>query len=176
MRRLEPLAKLMSGDWLPRFGPFPGWNFAPWNHHAAHSIPKIDSKWDCHSSTQSFARGNLVILFLKAQTTLSQSDVTFMYFSSYFLSFSPKETGLFSIFDHSCTSNPDHLKAISLRLPVRARTQTGTLKTQRLQTGHSHLRRRMAHHIPALKSASCNRARYTSHHHRWKFSGSGLEC
>jgi len=56
---MEPLIKLMSGDWLPRFGPFPGWNFAPWNHHAAHSSPKMDSKWDCHSSTQSFARGSM---------------------------------------------------------------------------------------------------------------------
>jgi len=56
----EPLAKLVSGDRLPHFGPFPGWNFAPWNHHASHSIPKMDSKWDCHSSTQSFARGSFV--------------------------------------------------------------------------------------------------------------------
>jgi hypothetical protein len=59
----EPLAKLMSGDWLPRFGPFPNWNFAPWNRHAAHSIPKMDSKWQCHSSIQSFARGSHKINF-----------------------------------------------------------------------------------------------------------------
>jgi len=40
----EPLAKLVSGDWLPLFGLFPDWNFAPWNHHAFDSIPKIDPK------------------------------------------------------------------------------------------------------------------------------------
>ena len=56
---LEPIAKLVSGDRLPHFGPFPGLNFAPWNHHAAYSIPKMDSKWDCRSSTQSFAIGSL---------------------------------------------------------------------------------------------------------------------
>ena len=54
----EPLAKLMSGDRLPHFGPFPSLNFAPWNHHEAHSIPKRVSKWECRSSTQSFARGS----------------------------------------------------------------------------------------------------------------------
>ena len=54
----EPLAKLMSGDLLPHFGPFPSLNFAPWNHHADHSIPNMVSKWDCRSSTQSFARGS----------------------------------------------------------------------------------------------------------------------
>ncbi len=63
----EPLAKLMSGDWLPHFGPFPSWNFAPWNHHAAHPITKMDSKWHCHSSTQSFARGS-------QSSPLSQGD------------------------------------------------------------------------------------------------------
>jgi len=57
---IEPLAKLVSGDRLPHFGPFPSCNFAPWNHHAAHSISKMDSKWDCRSSTQSFARGSIV--------------------------------------------------------------------------------------------------------------------
>ena len=25
----EPLAKLVSGDLLPHFGPFPSWNFTP---------------------------------------------------------------------------------------------------------------------------------------------------
>ncbi len=54
----EPFAKLMSGDRLPYFSPFPSLNFAPWNHHAAHSIPKMVSKWDGRSSTQSFARGS----------------------------------------------------------------------------------------------------------------------
>jgi len=38
---MEPLAKLVRGDLLPHFGPFPSWNFAPWSHHAAHSIPKM---------------------------------------------------------------------------------------------------------------------------------------
>ncbi|MDQ6957556.1 MAG: hydantoinase B/oxoprolinase family protein, partial [Mariprofundaceae bacterium] len=47
---IEPLAKLMSGNRLPHFGPFPSWNFGPWNHHAPHSTPKMDSKWDCRSS------------------------------------------------------------------------------------------------------------------------------
>ncbi len=61
---IEPLAKLVSGDWLPHFGPFPSWNFAPWNNHAAHSSPKMDSKRDCHSSTQSFARGSLALFGL----------------------------------------------------------------------------------------------------------------
>ncbi|MDQ6992816.1 MAG: hypothetical protein Q9M31_05030, partial [Mariprofundus sp.] len=32
--------------------------FAPWNHHAPHSTSKMDSKWDCRSSTQSFAIGS----------------------------------------------------------------------------------------------------------------------
>jgi len=41
------------------FRPISELEFAPWNHHAAHSIPKIDSKWDCFSSTQSFAIGSL---------------------------------------------------------------------------------------------------------------------
>ncbi len=66
----ELLAKLVSGDLLPHFGPFSSWpifelahfragpfsswNFAPWNHHAVYSIPKMDSKWDCKLSTQSF--------------------------------------------------------------------------------------------------------------------------
>ncbi len=54
----EPLAKLMSGDRLPHFGPFPSLNFALWNHRAAHSIPKMVSKWECRSSTRSFARGS----------------------------------------------------------------------------------------------------------------------
>ncbi|MDQ6958652.1 MAG: hydantoinase B/oxoprolinase family protein, partial [Mariprofundaceae bacterium] len=44
---------------LPHFGPFPSWNFGPWNHHAPHSTPKMDSKWDCRSSTQSFASGSI---------------------------------------------------------------------------------------------------------------------
>jgi len=57
---MEPLAKLVSSDRLPHCGPFLSWNFAPWNHHAAHSIPKMDSKWDCRSSTQSFASGSRV--------------------------------------------------------------------------------------------------------------------
>jgi len=59
----EPIAKLVSGDRLPRFGPFPSWNFGPWNHHAAHSIPKMGSKWDYRSSTQSFAIGSRVTHF-----------------------------------------------------------------------------------------------------------------
>jgi len=54
----------VSGDWLPHFGLFPSWNFAPWNHHAAHSIPKIDSKWHCQSSTQSFARGSRIFFLV----------------------------------------------------------------------------------------------------------------
>ncbi len=60
----EPLAKLVSGDRLPYFGPFPRWNFGPWNHHAPHSIPKMDSKRDCRSSTQSFARGSKVYYYI----------------------------------------------------------------------------------------------------------------
>ncbi len=66
----EPLAKLMSGDRLPHFGPFPGLNFAPWNHHAAHSIPKMVSKRDCRSSTQSFARGSGIYGILPADVPL----------------------------------------------------------------------------------------------------------
>ncbi len=68
----EPIAKLMSGDRLPHFGPFSSWNFGPWNHHANKShtykpiarrhsaacFPNMDSKWDCRSSTQSFAIGS----------------------------------------------------------------------------------------------------------------------
>jgi len=64
----EPLAKLMSGDWLPHFGPFPSWNFAPWNHHAAHSTPKMDSKWHRHSSTQSLASGSSLLMCLLSFT------------------------------------------------------------------------------------------------------------
>ncbi|MDQ6992775.1 MAG: hypothetical protein Q9M31_04820, partial [Mariprofundus sp.] len=50
--------------------------FAPWNHHAPHSTSKMDSKWDCRSSTQSFAIGSckykyyvmpLIILFFIQQ-------------------------------------------------------------------------------------------------------------
>jgi len=70
---VEPLAKLMGGGRLPHFGPFPGWNFAPWNHHAngksqtckptarrgsAACFPKMVSTWDCRSSPRSFARGS----------------------------------------------------------------------------------------------------------------------
>jgi len=57
MQGNEPLAKPVSGNCLLRFGPFPRWNFSPWNRHAPHSIPKIASR-DCHLSTQSFARGS----------------------------------------------------------------------------------------------------------------------
>jgi len=32
--------------------------FDPWNHHASHSIPKMDSAWDCRSSAQSFVCGS----------------------------------------------------------------------------------------------------------------------
>jgi len=31
---IEPQTKLVSGDQLPHIGPFPSWNFDPWNHHA----------------------------------------------------------------------------------------------------------------------------------------------
>jgi len=54
-RPMEPLAKLISGDQRPRFGPFPNWNFGSWHHHAPHFIPKMVSKRDCCSSTQSSA-------------------------------------------------------------------------------------------------------------------------
>ncbi|MDQ6960684.1 MAG: hypothetical protein Q9M27_06585, partial [Mariprofundaceae bacterium] len=50
------------------------WNFGPWNHHEPHKtynsiarrdsaacFPKMDSKWDCRSSTQSFARGSVAL-------------------------------------------------------------------------------------------------------------------
>jgi len=64
----------MNGDRLPHAGPFPSWNFYPWNHHAnKHQtcnpiarwdstvcFPKMDSEWDCRSSTQSFAIGSKV--------------------------------------------------------------------------------------------------------------------
>ncbi len=56
--RCEPCAKLMSGDRLPHVGPFPCWNRGPWGHHVPHSIPKMDLTWNCHPSTQSFARGS----------------------------------------------------------------------------------------------------------------------
>jgi len=55
----------VSGGRRPHIGLFPSWNFAPWNHHAAHSILKIDSTWDCRSSTQSFAIGSLVKRMLR---------------------------------------------------------------------------------------------------------------
>ncbi|MDQ6968421.1 MAG: hypothetical protein Q9M14_07055 [Mariprofundaceae bacterium] len=37
----EPLAKLMSGDWLLDSGTLPSWS-----HHASPSILKMHSKWD----------------------------------------------------------------------------------------------------------------------------------
>ncbi|MDQ6993911.1 MAG: hypothetical protein Q9M31_10575, partial [Mariprofundus sp.] len=40
--------------------------FAPWNHHAPHSTSKMDSKWDCRSSTQSFAIGSYDNDYLRA--------------------------------------------------------------------------------------------------------------
>jgi len=61
---LEPQTKLVSGDQLPHAGPFSGWNFDPWNHHASHSNPKMDSTWDCRSSTQSFVCGSVLIVIV----------------------------------------------------------------------------------------------------------------
>jgi len=54
----------MSGDPLPHAGPFLGWDFDPWNHHASHSNPKMDSTWDCSSSTQRFVCGSGYFLLL----------------------------------------------------------------------------------------------------------------
>ncbi len=66
----------MSGDRLPHFGSFPSLNFAPWNHHAAHSIPKMVSKWDCRSSTQSFARGSkLSSFFTQSSNFMIHTDI-----------------------------------------------------------------------------------------------------
>ncbi len=58
MRAKEPLAKVVSSDLRPRSGMFSIWNFGEWNHHAPHSRPKTHSKWDCNSSTQTFASGS----------------------------------------------------------------------------------------------------------------------
>ncbi|MDQ6993491.1 MAG: hypothetical protein Q9M31_08445, partial [Mariprofundus sp.] len=44
--------------------------FAPWNHHAPHSTSKMDSKWDCRSSTQSFAIGSLFFPWPLGQETM----------------------------------------------------------------------------------------------------------
>jgi len=68
----EPLATLVSGDLRPHFGPFPSWNFVPWNYHVMKDhayepiarwdstvcFPKMDSKRDCRPSTQSIVRGS----------------------------------------------------------------------------------------------------------------------
>jgi len=60
MQVREPLAKVVNGDLLPHSGALSNWNFGEWNHHAPHSIPKMHSKWDCNSSTQTFAIGSRV--------------------------------------------------------------------------------------------------------------------
>ncbi|MDQ6982741.1 MAG: SDR family oxidoreductase [Mariprofundus sp.] len=48
----------MNGDLLPHSGALSNWNFGEWNQHAPCSNPKMHSKWDCNSSTQTFASGS----------------------------------------------------------------------------------------------------------------------
>jgi len=58
----EPLAKVVSGDFRPHSGAILSWNFGKWNHHSPHSNSKSHSKWDCNSSTQTFASGSKEVL------------------------------------------------------------------------------------------------------------------
>ncbi len=52
------LAKVVSGDLLPHSGAILSCNFGKWNHHSPHPRSKSHSKWDCNSSTQTFASGS----------------------------------------------------------------------------------------------------------------------
>jgi len=58
---IEPLAKVVSGDFRPHCGAILSWNFGKWNHHSPHSNSKSHSKWD--SSTQTFVSGSIVQIF-----------------------------------------------------------------------------------------------------------------
>jgi len=56
----------MCGDLLSRSGAILSWDFTEWNNHVPHSNPKVHSKWDCNSSTRTFASGSTDFIFCQS--------------------------------------------------------------------------------------------------------------